>query len=314
MPERKNCSAAPATSITRYDITGADTSDVLTIDYTAGDPIPAGGLAYDGGDRVNSVRVLGDGSTLDVSAGGDIELTRIDVVDLNVSDSVTLVVDSAAMRSIDPDGGGLLVTGGEKDNIQIDDAEAWQIGTPQVVAGFFFTRLETGNKFIQTDLPIAWHNYIEPSDINNDREVTAGDALRVINELILRRFSDADGLLDNPANFDPFPGVYFDQNGDGSVTAIDALRVINELARQQAGGEGEIGFVFVDNDPVEAPDAIMTRAEMLLFPVRSTNRVASFDLPSSPAPTPIPWKPIEDTRLSESVEAVDRVFAELVAI
>tara|TARA_R110002049_G_scaffold285698_4_gene467102 strand:- start:273992 stop:277405 length:3414 start_codon:yes stop_codon:yes gene_type:complete len=230
---------APVASISRYDITGADSSDVLVIDHTAGDPLPAGGMRYDGGDRVNTVRLVGDSVKLDVSTDGNVELENIDVVDLGIDNELGLVIDRPSLDAIDPDGGGLVVTGGTGDRIDLLDAELWRMGEPLVVAGFFFTRIETGLKFIQTDLPTAWHNYVRPSDVNGDGEVSVGDALRVINELKLRRFSDPDtDLMDDPASFDPFPGVYPDHNADGRTSPLDALRVINELSRQGTG-EGE---------------------------------------------------------------------------
>ncbi|TWU58783.1 Dockerin type I repeat protein [Rubripirellula tenax] len=84
--------------------------------------------------------------------------------------------------------------------------------------------------FFVTDLP--WQNLVRFSDVNNSGDVTAGDALRIINELGRRTFSDRETqVLHDPINIQVWPDAYFDQNGDGRVTTIDALRVINELAR-----------------------------------------------------------------------------------
>lgn len=85
-----------------------------------------------------------------------------------------------------------------------------------------------------------WKNFVEPSDINNDRNITALDALTVVNELGRRSHSDnltselydSAILVTGEANF-------YDQNGDGKCTALDALRVINDLARGSVSGEGE---------------------------------------------------------------------------
>jgi hypothetical protein len=74
--------------------------------------------------------------------------------------------------------------------------------------------------------------------VNNDGEVTAGDALRVINELGRRAFSDGESeQLNDPRTVADWPDLYYDQNRDDRVSALDALRIINELAR--VDGEGE---------------------------------------------------------------------------
>ena len=114
---------------------------------------------------------------------------------------------------------------------------------PIDVAGFSFSVVTLGDTFVQVDFASAWQNLAQPSDVNNDGNVTAGDALRIINELARRAFSDpVTAELDDPSSVSPWPNIYFDQNGDGLATALDALRVINQLARQQNGGgsgEGE---------------------------------------------------------------------------
>ena len=129
---------------------------------------------------------------------------------------------------------------------------------PFAVAGFAFSQVTLNDTFVQVDFASAWQNLAQPSDVNNDGNVTAGDALRIINELGRRAFSDADtGELDDPANVSPWPNTYFDQNGDRFATALDALRVINELARQanSPSGEGE----FLDLVPASAMDANRAR-------------------------------------------------------
>jgi len=69
-------------------------------------------------------------------------------------------------------------------------------------------------------------------DVNGDNEITALDALLVINTLSL-----ANGSISLDDSFQGPP--YFDTNGDRAVTALDALLVINHLARSGASGAGE---------------------------------------------------------------------------
>jgi hypothetical protein len=67
------------------------------------------------------------------------------------------------------------------------------------------------------------HNSALPQDANQDGNVTAGDALVIINDLA--RHSARILAPDEPSGFD------VDVNNDGSATALDALLVINYLGR-----------------------------------------------------------------------------------
>ncbi|MEM1070355.1 MAG: dockerin type I domain-containing protein, partial [Planctomycetota bacterium] len=92
-------------------------------------------------------------------------------------------------------------------------------------------------------------NPVSRTDVNNDRNTTALDALRVINQLA-RSSGDPDAPI--PANSQAF----LDVNNDGQVTALDALQVINALARQnQADGEGlsddEEDLIFSDQSFID---------------------------------------------------------------
>ncbi|MEM6778301.1 MAG: Ig-like domain-containing protein [Planctomycetota bacterium] len=79
-------------------------------------------------------------------------------------------------------------------------------------------------------------NPIDPSDVNRNGEVTALDALLVVN-----RLNAAGGIGQIPVTDDDFGigtnnGVdeqfYYDQSGDGFISALDALRVINTINEQ----------------------------------------------------------------------------------
>lgn len=77
------------------------------------------------------------------------------------------------------------------------------------------------------DEPPLFQNQAEPFDVNNNDNVTANDALVIINQL---------GRIGGEGNLDPTTeqpdGVFFDVNGDYRITALDALVVINEIGRR----------------------------------------------------------------------------------
>jgi len=126
------------------------------------------------------------------------------------------------------------VVGGLEDHLSVADAIDWRMSDPIENNGtFVLTASRVGSgETIQAELPRAWQNFLRAGDVNNDGNVTAADALRIINELSRREFSDSDTQdLDDPLTVAAWPGDYFDHNGDQRVTALDALRVINDLAR-----------------------------------------------------------------------------------
>ncbi|WDQ17691.1 dockerin type I domain-containing protein [Rhodopirellula sp. P2] len=79
-----------------------------------------------------------------------------------------------------------------------------------------------GFQSISNDSPT---NLLQPSDVSGDGEVSALDALRVINALNAAGASEI-----NIGNEALEQGNYYDVTGDGKVTSLDALRVINSLS------------------------------------------------------------------------------------
>ncbi|QDV46983.1 Dockerin type I repeat protein [Stieleria neptunia] len=67
------------------------------------------------------------------------------------------------------------------------------------------------------------YNHSLPGDVNGDQQITARDALAVINDL--------ERLGNRVLAADETSGFHIDVNNDGRVSAIDALRVINLLER-----------------------------------------------------------------------------------
>lgn len=280
---------APDVAVGRYEIIGDEFSNVLTIDNSGGLAVPNGGLTFDGVDRVNTVRLVGSGNSIDISRGGNIELKNVSVIDISDPEVNSLRVDSRAARAMTPQGGGIIVVGSTGDTIEFADSEQWRMDDPIDVAGFSFSVITLGDTFIQVDFASAWQNLARPSDVNNDGNVTAVDALRIINELSRRSFSDqATSQLVNPGSVSPWPNTYFDQNGDGLATALDALRVINEISRQsnnQDNGEGElVSFVNMAAETSFESDSLVGPSTIS---ANSTTSVSSFNTtPSLPTITP----------------------------
>ena len=75
------------------------------------------------------------------------------------------------------------------------------------------------------------HNYLNPADVDDNMQITASDALRVINAL-----SSSSGAIE-VTEAGQIDG-YMDVNGDGFVSASDALSVINAVQRGEAASGG----------------------------------------------------------------------------
>ena len=88
-----------------------------------------------------------------------------------------------------PDSPVLLV-----DTIDVDDADHWRMSDPLTAGGRFLlsaSKLSGGSETLRVSLPRPWQNFLNVGDVNNDGSVTAGDALRIVNELGRHEYSDA---------------------------------------------------------------------------------------------------------------------------
>ncbi|MEM8910683.1 MAG: dockerin type I domain-containing protein [Planctomycetota bacterium] len=121
---------------------------------------------------------------------------------------------------------------------------------------------------IENDTP--YHNDEAPYDVNNDQQVSARDALAIINYL--------NTYGPGPVGYGD-PGFGFDVNLDGEVTALDALLVINEINRHG----GPFGTVEGENAGGEDVDV----------PKPSGESIAS--TPSQVAPVPDQGTPPDDS-------------------
>ncbi|MEP0059032.1 dockerin type I domain-containing protein [Rhodopirellula bahusiensis] len=126
---------------------------------------------------------------------------------LTVNDS-RFVFDGSTLKLAE----GVAVLLADQQEIELDiTASSQSPGVDPVTETFLI-------QVTENDTP--YHNDIEPHDVNGDNDVTALDALTIINYL--------NTYGPGPVGFGD-PGFGYDVNGDGFVTALDALLVINHL-------------------------------------------------------------------------------------
>lgn len=96
-----------------------------------------------------------------------------------------------------------------------------------------YTAASTNLRLLDNEPP-RFQSQTNRFDVNEDGQVTAIDALRIINQLA--RLGGERQL--DPAE-PPVAGFFIDVSGDYVISALDALQVINQLSRQATDEEGE---------------------------------------------------------------------------
>jgi hypothetical protein len=230
--------AAPPAAVGSLRVNGTLLDEVITLRVSAGAVTPVGGLDLQGGLGRDSLAITGDGGSVDLT-DPSIVVANFRTMDLSSSDVSTVTIDAATVSGMSPIDEEITIIAGAEDELVVADAADWLMTDPIRINGRFIRTAthQTGSaQVIQVESPSHWQNFLQHGDVNNDGAVTAVDALRIINELGRRTFSDPQTrILRDAITVLPFPGNYFDHNGDGRASALDALRVINELARQSLG-------------------------------------------------------------------------------
>ncbi len=237
--------AAPLDHVGSLTIEGTSRDEAVTIDVGGGFSIPGGGLKLRGAGGNNTLLISGHGGTFDLT-NPLVMVNDFSNLDLSGADATTVTIDATVAARLAPTTRRLTVVGGQDDRIMFTDVDAWRLSDPITQDGEFLLtarNIAGGNESLEAGFAHPWQNFLRSGDVNNDGSVSASDALRIINELGRRQFSDqGTQSLQDPLSIANWPGVYFDHNGDDRATSLDALRVINDLARAGISGgssEGE---------------------------------------------------------------------------
>ncbi|TWU48733.1 hypothetical protein Poly51_46350 [Rubripirellula tenax] len=282
---------ASASELASLQVSGGNDDDSIelnTIGLASGST-----LVVEGGQGTNTLVV--QTATLDLTDTASIAAEDFAVIDLSSPNAQTVTINTATVSALSPSDRSILVRGdGSLDRFVFADAAEWRLGAPELIDGEFMLVAvqQSSGEIVRSTMSTGWHNFIEPSDVNNSGGVTASDALVIINELGRRSFSTApSGDLDDPASLDVFPGTYYDQNADGRATALDALRVINQLARIRNGGPGleqivgeQIAGIAIERRTTTVPDAV-SAAEVPATEVPQRTATQSFTSPTVVAKT-----------------------------
>ncbi len=168
----------------------------------------------------------------------------------------------------------------------------------------------------------AWVNRVDIFDVDGSGEVTALDALVIINEMGRHRVSDPESFVLTPLPPDGFAPPYYDVTEDGLVTALDALRVINQLARIRLGAGESVGesTQAVSLAAMAKSESSLSVADtgidaLVLESVRQ-DRGALVDTstpPTDSSPVSLPSAPLSDADEDREFDATLRTLADDVA-
>lgn len=198
----------------------------------------------------------------------------VDLIDGRVAafEAYLLRSDAAATLTIDLD--SLKLIGGVENPVFLNIAagQNWMFtgdggyGIPIMKDGQFTQVITATQGEVQVVSETPWQNAYQVWDVNQSGDVSALDALVVINQL--SRVTDSE--LPPIESVEDFGGDYYDVSGDGLITALDALRVINRVSREDVA-EAELLLPTVDRGRNESnlEDAESSWIALSLIPAGS---------------------------------------------
>ncbi|MCP4886973.1 MAG: DNRLRE domain-containing protein [Planctomycetaceae bacterium] len=233
---------APLSSFGRLELQGTEQSDSVTIDLRSF-KVPSNGLLIQGQAGSNRLQLKGASASLNFTSP-TVVISDFETLDLRHPDNTTIVLNASTVSELQPNDRQVELLLGIDDTLIMNDVANWRMGEAILVADEFRLTADslTGSEQLVVATPRPWHNPLQPSDINNNGDVSAADALVIVNELARQSVIEADGTLVDPASLGQWPGIYYDQNHDGKLSSLDALRVINRLAILSSGGGESEGW------------------------------------------------------------------------
>ncbi|TWT92525.1 Dockerin type I repeat protein [Neorhodopirellula pilleata] len=230
LPQRLTIEPIPnARGLVGIDVAGGD--DVVTV-------LTQGFTSIDGGSGQDTLIIspfdLADGEALDLADWLRHRIVRFETIVLGSTDpndaAFRFKLDSLELKSWLGDSPARLVTSA---NQVLNLSGNWQLGLPMIEDGVVTSRLVGEGVEVSVSTQRPWQNVLNRADVNGSGDVTATDALTVINWINASSTSE----LPTPETTADLVGRLVDVSGDGQVTAIDALQVINYLNDTSLAGE-----------------------------------------------------------------------------
>jgi len=263
-----------------------DSQQMLIVDGFAFDPQPIGQTLSVSGTQFDDMIQLADSSLLNISVDGGSGVDRltplvnnqtidlparlqngtlrsIEIVDLSGMGANELIVSADAIRAMSPQSKTLMVTAEANDVISVSDE--FTITASRVGKGALHVIARSGDAILQITGK-GWTNPLDRNDVNGSGDVSALDALRIINRLNETNGTSGQSIpLEDPATVTSFPLQFYDTSGDGQLSSLDALIVINELNRRSPG------VAVANREPLRDEPPLLAIAETASRPVEQTD-------------------------------------------
>ncbi|MFK8112089.1 MAG: S8 family serine peptidase [Rubripirellula sp.] len=185
----------------------------------------------------STIILQGSGNTFFLGESGS-QLDSVQLIDIRGTGDNTLMLDADRIRDVFQNG-SIAVLSDAGDQIVFDDG--WEFAEAILSDGQLVRRFEQLGASINLTGPDDFTNPISEFDVNASGDVSALDALVIINELAGRQFSNGEtnpqGGVRDVSAIDLGGFRFYDVTRDLRITALDALRVINQLARQPSEAE-----------------------------------------------------------------------------
>lgn len=223
----------------------------VTIDTADGDDTllfdSASRVEFIGGDGRDTLKLVVDGMTLDfqslasLNAATFVQPRQIEVIDTLENGTQTLIVNPAAVRAMTDNNNELLLRVDGPDELRLGNE--WTPGTPEIVDNAAVHVLRSGDATLRLFGSAIFQNPVDPGDVDLSGDITALDALLIINFL-----NQSDGrALSGESTAELLSTMrrtgqtrFYDVSGDNTISALDALQVINAInARESMPASGE---------------------------------------------------------------------------
>ncbi|WP_232530000.1 Ig-like domain-containing protein [Rosistilla oblonga] len=273
--------------------------------------------------RPNSIVLTGSDEVVDLQTLDTTLLSVVETIDIRGTGNNSLRLSASQIATWTP-GQQLRVIADPGDQVDFDDG--WTFSKAEVIDGQL-ARVFTNDAATVTLIgPHDWTNPINNTDVNGSGEVTALDALRIINAINRGTIYDKTNKLVDAATIDPSVFAFLDVNHDYHLTALDALLVINELNRNPTKVQSELaGESSVQEGVVAVPTARIAddlNERNRCIAIEHTEALASGDNPSRSkalgeqpsntqprANTDVEAKLASDEESPDDVDSIDEALA-----
>jgi len=219
-----------ASAIMSVEYTGSTDDDTLI--FTLPLSLFPSGVRIHGGSGTDTLRLVGSNQTLDVSAMPSGAIQGIDRIDIASAQSGQLTLRESDIANLPDSGKTLHIVMSSDDvlNLPVDKStnaeNRYRVTSTRVVAGELVSQAQSAIATLDIS-GLGWTNPLNRLDVNNSGDVSASDALVIINLLSNSTLPDLTAAITEETLIG---FAFFDPNSDLKVSPSDAIAIINFIS------------------------------------------------------------------------------------